>query len=62
MAGRKAGIEGLSPHDLRHTFAERTKQNLTKILQHAGGWNSPTVALRYQQPGEAASERLVLED
>lgn len=62
MAGRKAGIEGLSPHDLRHTFAERTKRNLTKILQHAGGWNSPTVALRDQQPGEIANEGLVLKD
>jgi integrase len=62
MAGRKAGIEGLSPHDLRHTFAERTKQNLTKILQHAGGWNGPAMALRYQQQGEIANEGLVLED
>ena len=62
MAGRKAGIEGLSPHDLRHTFAERAKHNPTKILQTAGGWNSPAMALRYQQRGEIANEELILED
>ncbi|RPJ25104.1 MAG: hypothetical protein EHM33_15675 [Chloroflexi bacterium] len=62
MAGRKAGIEDLSPHDLRHTFAERAKHNPTQILQNAGGWNSPAMALRYQQPDEIANEGLVLED
>ena len=62
MAGRKAGIEGLSPHDLRHTFAERAKHNPTKVLQTAGGWNSPAMALRYQQRGEIANDGLVLED
>jgi integrase len=62
MAGRKAGIEGLSPHDLRHTFAERARRNPMQILQRAGGWNSPAMALRYQQQGEIANEGLVLED
>lgn len=62
MAGRKAGIEGLSPHDLRHTFAERARHNPMQILQRAGGWNSPAMALRYQQQGEIANEGLVLEE
>jgi integrase len=62
LLGRKIGIDGLSPHDLRHTFAERAKKNPTKALQNAGGWNSPAMALRYQKSGEIANEGLVLED
>lgn len=62
MIGRHAGIEGLSPHDLRHTFAERAKHNPAKLLQDAGGWNSPAMALRYQQSGKIANDGLILED
>jgi integrase len=62
LIGRRAGIEGLSPHDLRHTFAERAKKNPTKVLQNSGGWNSPAMALRYQKRGRIANEGLVLED
>jgi integrase len=62
LAGRKAGIEGLSPHDLRHTFAERARHNPTKLLQDAGGWNSPAMALRYQARGAIANDGLILED
>jgi integrase len=62
LIGRRAGIEGLSPHDLRHTFAERGKHNATKVLQDAGGWNSPAMALRYQKRGVIANDGLILED
>lgn len=62
LLGRKIGIEGLSPHDLRHTFAERAKRNPAKVLQNAGGWNSPAMALRYQQRDRIANEGLILED
>jgi integrase len=62
LLGRKIGIDGLSPHDLRHTFAERAKHNATRTLQDAGGWNSPAMALRYQQRGAIANDGLVLED
>ena len=47
LLGRKIGIEGLSPYDLRHTFAEQAKHNATMTLQDAGDWNSPAMALRY---------------
>jgi len=62
LLGRKIGIDGLSPHDCRHTFAERAKKNPTKALQDAGGWNSPAIALRYQQRGRIANDGLILED
>jgi integrase len=62
LLGRKIGIEGLSPHDLRHTFAERAKKNPAKLLQTAGGWNSEAMPLRYQRSGEIANDGLILED
>lgn len=62
LLGRKIGIEGLSPHDLRHTFAERAKKSPAKILQAAGGWNSEAMPLRYQKSGQIANEGLILED
>ena len=62
LAGRRIGIEGLSPHDLRHTFAERAKQSPTKILQTAGGWNSESMPLRYQKAGTIANDGLILEE
>lgn len=63
LIGRRAGIEGLSPHDLRHTWAERAKGGTaTKDLQTAGGWNSPAMPLRYQQTGKIANDGVILED
>lgn len=62
LAGRRIGIDGLSPHDLRHTFAERAKHSPTKILQSAGGWNSESMPLRYQKSGAIANEGLILEE
>jgi integrase len=62
LLGRKIGIEGLSPHDLRHTFAERARRNPAKLLQVAGGWNSEAMPLRYQKAGEIANDGLILED
>lgn len=62
LIGRKIGVSGLSPHDLRHTFAERAKHNATRTLQDAGGWNSPAMALRYQASGAIVNDGLILED
>ena len=63
LIGRRAGIEGLSPHDLRHTWAERAKGGTaTKDLQTAGGWNSPAMPLRYQNSGTIANDGVTLED
>jgi len=62
LLGRWISVEGLSPHDLRHSFAERAKNNATKTLQDAGGWNSPAMALHYQARGTIANDGLTLED
>jgi integrase len=62
LLGRKIGIDGLSPHDLRHTWAERAKKNPAKLLQTAGGWNSEAMPIRYQQAGQIANDGLILED
>ena len=62
LIGRQAGIDGLSPHDLRHTWTERAKHNPAKLVQTAGGWNSPTMVLRYQQAGEISNAGLILAD
>lgn len=62
LLGRKIGIDGLSPHDLRHTFAERARRNPAKLLQTAGGWNSEAMPLRYQRSGDIANDGLVLDD
>lgn len=62
MFGRHMGIDNLSAHDLRHTWAERAKKNPAKTLQEAGGWNSPAMPLRYQKSSEIANDGLLLED
>ena len=43
------GIKGLSPHDLRHTFAATlaAENNSAFVIQQAGGWASPEMAARY---------------
>jgi integrase len=62
LLGRRIHIDGLSPHDLRHTFAERARNNRTKLLQTAGGWSSEVMPLRYQKSGAIANDGLILED
>jgi integrase len=52
MVGRKAGIERLSPHDLRHTFAQWAKHSPTPTLQNIVGWNSPAMVLHHQERDE----------
>ena len=51
-------VEGLSAHDLRHTWATRAARNGTPIdrLQDAGGWNSPAMPLRYVEAAKVANE------
>jgi integrase len=48
--GRAIGIEGLSPHDLRHHWATNKARNpkvKLDTLMHAGGWSSPAMPMRY---------------
>ena len=56
--GKLAGIEGLSAHDLRHSWATQAARHGTAIdrLQQAGGWNSPAMPLRYVERAKIANE------
>jgi site-specific recombinase XerD len=55
--GEDAGIKGLHPHALRHTFAHRFRSNggSEGDLAQLGGWRSPAMLARYG--ASAAAER-----
>jgi site-specific recombinase XerD len=55
--GEDAGIDGLHPHALRHTFAHRFRSNggAEGDLAQLGGWRSPAMLARYG--ASAAAER-----
>jgi integrase len=61
--GAEIGVQGLSPHDLRHYWATTAARSNTPIdkLQAAGGWNSPYMPLRYIEASEIANEGVKLE-
>ena len=58
LLGRHAGIEGLSAHDGRHYWATFEAKNNTPInrLMDAGGWNSPSMPLRYIESSRIANQ------
>jgi integrase len=60
--GQSIGVEGLSAHDLRHTWATRAAQK-TRIdrLMEAGGWTSPAMPLRYIEAAKIANEGVSLD-
>jgi integrase len=55
--GRTVGVENLSPHDLRHSWALRAARNKADLiaLRDAGGWTSVATLVRYV---EAAHEEI----
>ncbi|CAG0970083.1 Tyrosine recombinase XerD [Anaerolineae bacterium] len=59
--GSEVGVDGLSPHDLRHYWATRAanKPNakLDKLMR-AGGWSSPAMPMRYIIAGQIANDGL----
>jgi integrase len=57
--GKLAGIEELSPHDLRHYWATYSKGDLG-ALQQAGGWNSLAMPLLYREESAIANEGLIV--
>jgi integrase len=61
--GARLGIEGLSAHDLRHTWATMAARNGTPIdrLMDAGGWASPAMPLRYVEAAKIANEGVRLD-
>lgn len=59
--GNEAGIDNLSPHDLRHDWATRAVARAPlSTVQAAGGWASPVMPLRYAAAGEIANDGLEL--
>lgn len=57
VLGSKIGVEGLSAHDLRHSWATRAARNGTPVnrLQDAGGWSSPAMPLHYIEVAKVAN-------
>ncbi|MEO6890978.1 MAG: tyrosine-type recombinase/integrase [Ktedonobacteraceae bacterium] len=60
--GRLVGIERLSPHDLRHTWATRATRHGTPLerLRQAGGWAGLSMPLRYIEESAIANEGVIL--
>ncbi len=60
--GRLVGITGLSPHDLRHTWATRATRKGTPLerLRQAGGWAGLSMPLRYIEESAIANEGVIL--
>jgi integrase len=57
VLGRRIGVERLSPHDLRHSWATRAARNTAvDRLIDAGGWSGVAMAMRYVEAAEIANE------
>lgn len=63
ILGERIGVQGLSPHDLRHTWATRAARGKSDpfALRDAGGWSSLAMPDRYVESSEIANERITLE-
>jgi len=60
-ACRRAGLEGLRFHDLRHTWASALVESGTDLrtVQELGGWSSLELVQRYSHPTPDAKRRAV---
>lgn len=58
VLGNLAGVNALSPHDLRHYWTQDALRNGTSIdrVQSAGNWTTPTMVLRYAKRRGIANE------
>lgn len=63
ILGERIGVGGLSPHDLRHTWATRAARGKSDpfALRDAGGWSSLAMPSRYVESNAVANERIALE-
>ena len=61
--GELVGIQGLSPHDCRHSWATRAANHGTPLdrLKQAGGWSNLQTPLRYIKNAAIANEGVILE-
>jgi len=62
VLGERLGVEQLSAHDGRHTWATLAIKAGTdlKALQDAGGWKSPYMPLRYAEAAKIANDGVKL--
>jgi len=61
--GRMIGIETLSPHDCRHSWATRAvKRSDAFALRDAGGWSSMAMPGRYVEAAKIANEGVKLNE
>jgi integrase len=67
--GEAIGIEGLSAHDCRHSWATQIARRMRKekrvdpfALQGAGGWNSLAMPRRYIDEAAIANEGIEVDD
>lgn len=61
--GELVGIQGLSPHDCRHSWATRAARHGTPLerLKQAGGWSNIQTPLRYIKESAIANDGVILE-
>ena len=61
--GELVGIQGLSPHDCRHSWATHAASHGTPLdrLKQAGGWSNLQTPLRYIKESAIANEGVILE-
>ena len=63
LLGEAVGVDGLSPHACRHTWAtQAAKRSDPFALRDAGGWSSMAMPSLYVERAKIANERIVLED
>lgn len=59
--GKQLGIESLSAHDLRHTWAtQAAKRTAIDKVMEAEGWNSPALPLGYIAAARIANIGVIL--
>lgn len=59
--GKRAGVDGLSPHDCRHFWATRAARKSPPFaLKQAGGWASMATVDRYVDESAIANEGIIL--
>jgi len=58
LLGKLAGVNTLSPHDLRHYWTQDALRNGTSLdrVQSAGNWTTPTMVLQYAKRTGIANE------
>lgn len=61
--GALVGLQGLSPHDCRHSWATRAAAHGTPLerLKQAGGWSNLQTAEGYIKASEISNEGVILE-